>query len=558
MSRSVARLWIAVLALSFICLLALYSVVLGDGVMSLPVRALYALADSMLLFLPAVFLRRRWIWLVLPWFVLLAALELCNVLYFRNFEDCIASSSYFAAGNFNNFVVSAALSSLRPVDVVFLLSPLLLVLLLIKWSASYTRLSRRCVAGYVAALAVLLVLQFALSVRRVAIYGGMDTRHAVSAYFEKFKARTDWKGYLMDYGFPGYLVRVSADAFDRSHELTDADIAEIRNIMSRPVAPLEAASDSAFHDNVGKNLVFIIVESLNSKALRLPESVLVAPNLMALASDSTVLFFPELHTQTGHGRSSDGQFIYNTGLLPLRGEALVARYADAAYPSLAGALARPSVEIIGENKSLWSHAITTRSYGYDRLVDGVVPAATPVAAQDSMIFARAASEIDSMPEPFFAQITTIGMHTPYDRPTGAAVVIPGDYEDTDRHYLEALHCFDSALGRFLGHLRRSGVYDRSVIVIVSDHEEKYPQLSPRFSERLIPAFILNSGVAMRADTARAYSQADVFPTILDVMGRGDADYRGLGESMVRPCPADSVPLHRKWAASEKIIRSRSL
>ncbi|MDE6454138.1 MAG: hypothetical protein K2L27_08045, partial [Muribaculaceae bacterium] len=60
------------------------------------------------------------------------------------------------------------------------------------------------------------------------------------------------------------------------------------------------------------------------------------------------------------------------------------------------------------------------------------------------------------------------------------------------------------------------------------------------------------GSGMRVE--RSTRQADVFPTLLDIMGV-DTDYRGVGRSML--CPPDSAATagSRAAAVSDSILRS---
>ena len=119
--------------------------------------------------------------------------------------------------------------------------------------------------------------------------------------------------------------------------------------------------ESSSKDNKLDNLILIVVESLTSKAFDYPEKEEYMPYLVSLEKDSTVLVVKNVIPQVTFGHSSDGQFMYNTGLLPLQEEALVMNYGEKDYPSLAKALAIESAEVIGEDKSSWRHSVTTRS-----------------------------------------------------------------------------------------------------------------------------------------------------------------------------------------------------
>lgn len=553
--------WAVMTGLLAVNVWVLYHELFSQGAMSPAVRTVCAVADSLVLFVPFLFARRRWLYLPLLWFLAVTVMAGANILYFRNFNDAISGAAYFTSGNINRFVIDSAIASVRPADIIMLLTSAAALGVTIWASRGNEKPHRRFIAGYLCMAALFLAAEFGLSVRRISIFNHTGLKQSVRQYGESFRLRTDWKSYVMDYGFTGYLVRVAADCIRTPYKVTEEDIAAVRAMIDAKnrIAEPDSARIIRLKANRGRNLILIIVESLNSRVLELDESGTIAPTLMRLAADSTLVCIPDIEAMTGHGRSSDAQFMVNTGILPLRGEALVSRYAAADYPSLAKSLGYPSVELIGENRTLWSHYLTTRSYGYDRLIDNLAPEGTSIAMQDSLILSKSAEEARKMPQPFFMQITTIGMHKPYTRPTGVAMPLRGSYPDTDRHYLEAVHAFDAALANFIASLKRSGIYDRSVIVIVADHEEGAPNLSDTFTGKRIPMLIVN-GRLSRTDVQPApRRQIDIFPTLLDVMGLGtDRRFRGVGRSLLRaPGPAD-IPTEQAYRISDRLIRSSEL
>ena len=540
----------------------MYCTLFGNGTLSLIVIIISALTDSLVLFLPLIFLKKKFKWIVPFWFMFLSLLELSNIIYFRNFHDCISGISYLSSGSINKFVIKSAAASIRWVDALFIVNPLIIFAITLVIPA-LQKTSRKFQILYIALTFILLSSQIALSIRRIGIYKQLnDTENILTEYSKGFNQQTCWKYYVLHYGFTGYLIRVVRDFRGAKHILSDNEkirVDEFWHKRSQPTPICMEKNDSIFNLNREKNLIFIVVESLNSKIFTLPDSHIIAPNLNSLIEDTTTLSFLNVLPQTRHGRSSDGQFIYNTGMLPLRDEALISRYADANYPSLAKIINRRSaIEVIGEDRSLWNHSITSRSYGYANLIDNVTTHDTPIAQRDSLIFSRAAVEISKIESSFFIFITTIGMHEPYNQATGIALPLSGKYDHRDLHYLESVHAFDKSLGQFIRFLKKWGLYDNSVIIIAADHEESPPQLSNLFSEKKIPVIILNSGLtASQPDTTPQY-QVNVFPSILDIMGIStNGGYRGVGKSMMRNNTSISgEEMEEMWDISELSIRGK--
>lgn len=281
----------------------------------------------------------------------------------------------------------------------------------------------------------------------------------------------------------------------------------------------------------------------------------------SLLTDSTSIVALNVIPQTKSGRSSDGQFIYNTGLLPLRTKAFVERFASANYPSLAKALNKSeNVEIIGESRTMWHHGLTTKSYGYDVIYDNC---ATDMRNADKKIFEAAFSILSHMSQPFYAQITTLSMHDPYNENNTDDITynFKEITDSRDRNYWAASSHFDKWLGAFLNRLKNAGIYDNSVIVITGDHEASRIGLSESIDGTYIPLIILNAGIGMK-HTGEIH-QIDLFPSILDIMGIDkyivpelSSDYKGFGRSLFSISSDDNLNLDEKWFLSERIIESR--
>ena len=105
-----------------------------------------------------------------------------------------------------------------------------------------------------------------------------------------------------------------------------------------------------------------------------------------------------------------------------------------------------------------------------------------------------------------------------------------------RYHLILTHYTDAQIGIFIDKLKECGLYDNSIIVIVSDHDaitknifDGRTQCLPE--DRFIPLLILNS--PLKTDTDRVIAQVDIYSSLLDIMGVEDYFFRGLGESVFR-------------------------
>lgn len=498
------------------------------------VSVLTTLGDVAVLLLPFAFLRPRWRWAV--WLLIAGTTIFCyvNLWYCRAFYDLMPADSLGMGGNMQSRVIDAFFDQLRTVDWLLLIPP---VFFGVAWML-LRRQARKInfKPGARIAFAVLAVLLYggAYMVRSYRLYDVNrklgDYPHILCNYFRYSKVNAyKFTQHLTRMGYIGYVVW-QADRAIFDHTLDKSEVKRVDSYWQRQRSLPRAAAE--FSRNSDRNLIFIIVESLASDAVGATvNGVKVAPVLSALAADTSAIVFRRMQAQVNHGRSSDGQFIYNTGLLPLRNNVVAKRFPSANYPSIAKALGyKNSSEVVGEKPTFYNHSITNLSYGYT----GFVPA-TDAWLSDKQILDNATAELRRLQQPFYCEITTLDMHDPYNHAIASPTAISSaeGYDPRDLNYFEQVHIFDGLLGGFIDRLKADGLYDNSVIVIASDHEPRRTALSedgPISGDIFL--LILNSGLPGGLKSDRIVGQVDVMPTILDVMGVTGYHFPGLGHSLI--------------------------
>jgi len=509
-----------------------------------------SLLDSMLLSLPFFFVPRKLRRIVLAIMPATALLFEVNALYFRNFNALPTLSALFNGNPLNHFAIVGAIDSLRWTDTLFLIPIAITAFAWQKLSAKRIcdkSFPRGIIAGSLALWLIAPVMRFELTTRRLYHWGDIISFSS----FKEFHAETfeimcftdDTLLACSDYGFLPYLHTAIKSVHTKTHELTDLEREQISEFLNTR-GTRNPIYTNALAEN-DKNLILIIVESLNSAVINTDAT----PFLNELIDAEGTFAALNLREQVGVGRSADGQFMYNTGLLPLKSETLVFNYAAADYPSLAKALRRhTSLEIIAEDEKVWNHHLTTISYGYDRLISNVAPDGPD---GDARVFDRAAQILDSLPQPFFMEITTISMHEPYTNRSVTNPPAPHPDQNTANYLAAATHC-DDAIRKFVGSLKSYGIADNTIIAIAGDHCARPSALAPDLTSRTVPLIIANAGITCQlTDTA---NQIDVFPTLLDIMGI-EQNYRGVGRSLLHNQSPDSTP-EEAWLVSSLIIKSR--
>jgi len=135
-------------------------------------------------------------------------------------------------------------------------------------------------------------------------------------------------------------------------------------------------------------------------------------------------------------------------------------------------------------------------------------------------------------EPFNLTLLTIGTHLPgyrYDE------CVP--YVHSDDRFLQALHCTDQLLGRWIGQLRAQNLLEDTLLVITSDHHVfPSPDMRALFDDavydRRLPLIVIGEDVPPPLSAIGA--GYDLAPTVLDLLGIEHNASFLLGRSLLQP------------------------
>ena len=523
--------------------------------------AVSIIADSSFFSLLCMLFRGKFKIIALAIPLILSILIIINTIYFNYFDDLIPASLYSIPNPFNKAVVSGGLRAFKwylLLPLVISLAPIIFVICIsLKKFFHFDPNSTLWLA---------MGLLFLASESRL-IYKAYQKEQpatTISAFYkhlihpEEFDSdQRNWHSTYSRLNFSGYLWRCLVNGNNGIYiKLNSKDVNEIKNHLATNSSKnsINLQSGDKQHKTY-INLIFIVVESLTSDALKTENAPLAAPFLTELMSSPDHIYIPA-QVLTKYGHSSDAQLLYSTGLLPLRSEPFAVNYPYGDYPSLAKAFKGKSVEIIGEEKTLWNHDITNKSYGYDSLVSNVAPLGQ--LDQDSLIFKKAEDIIANSSSPFFLFITTLSMHEPYNK----SAVTPNldlsrltEISSEEREYYQRLNHFDRNLRGFIKFLQERYLLENTLVVIAGDHETLGPENPEYLRTPYIPVLFLNVGAHKILN--QNFTQADVFPTIIELLNitykyKG-VNYSGLGKSFFSE--RDKLPTEKDYKISEMIIKS---
>jgi arylsulfatase A-like enzyme len=275
------------------------------------------------------------------------------------------------------------------------------------------------------------------------------------------------------------------------------------------------------------------------------------PHLSAIAQDGVVI--PNFVTTSSWTLPSHASLF--TGLYP---STHGAHYAEQGNALLSDAVGGQGLEALFRVNRLPEEAVTLaevlREAGYQTFGAGAGPWLKPMFGlaqgfdhwdtRSSTVTGATAPEINesalrflemTREQPFLLFLNYFDPHDPYSDPDGGAkrFMSSGDKREvaeTLANYDAEIAYMDRHIGELMSELRRRGLYDRSWIIVVSDHGEHFGEhglVTHGFSlyEDVIAGVLIvkpPDGSCLPADSDHRVQSVDIMPTLLQALGVVDA------------------------------------
>ena len=501
-----------------------------------------SLADAILLMAPCwVIKHRRTYTFIILWLATLWSVA--QLLYYPTYRDVMPFSSFLLVQNVSGTLIKSTLGAVTKKTLFLLLLPLALHCynwFVLRRRNTDSKLKRH---WWMLLLSIVVFVVIRLTITTCIFFTYRDNYRDLEDTFKTYYSNLGGRhlNYVKHNGVMSYAFYCFLSNFNS--RVSDEDIKRAEGFISQQCYTYSANSFATSIDR--PNLIFIMVESLNAWAVNLKiDGQEVTPTLNALAADTANIVCLNVITQAKNGRSSDGKFMYQTGLLPLLDKSVAMEFGDRTFPSITRALKKrgyQSVEICGDEGGLWNVETMSQSYGFDTLMHQSELFDQLEANDwhsDKVIMEQAVQYLPKLRKNFVAQLFTGVMHSPYNDVFKPATWISSSkqYTPSVRNYLEKTHYFDTQLAAFLDNMKKCGLYDKCVFVIASDHSEPVdddpkgrPALSRNGDECVLIVLNAKQGALIKGPVG----QIDVYPTILDVMGLNDYTWKGLGHSLLR-------------------------
>lgn len=499
--------------------------------------------DILLILLPYWLVGRRWRWTVIAPALFVAAFFLINIWYMRFWGDLLPLTALCMAANINGLLLGSVEGVAAPSDLMFVLPPVILlgaIIFLQKKVKKEPGTGWKTKCGW----CVTVILIFGMS--------QLARTHSTAKWVRNHAEREVSISEVREIGLNIYrqnprdtytsngllchlylMVKSYAASRNISRNLTESEIAEVNTfILNKPSLP----ADSIFAANKHKNIVFVIVESLNSEVIgRRTANREITPVMNALISSEGSVSALNVIPQIRDGGSSDGQMIYNTGLLPLKGAVTsFAALPHNDYVTLLNQFDRKeNIAVFADDGTSWYQTDGYKKYGFNTIyTKNDFRSRAELQGCDGAMFSFAFDRIKELKQPFFVQLVSISMHIPFkDSGTEGLEWITENSTTSSaqtRYDLMTAY-FDRELGRFIQRMKDAGLWENTILIIASDHSQTITNDGKEHGTP-ITFIAANTGMTRRID--RKVGQIDAYPTMLRIAGVENPAFSGVGVSML--------------------------
>lgn len=362
------------------------------------------------------------------------------------------------------------------------------------------------------------------------------------------------------------FARIAYGAIART-ELSKGELGRIAGYFAER-APLRAGTGPAFGAALGRNLVMIQVESLQSFVIGLKiDGNEVTPVLNGLAKSA--LLATDLTDQTEQGRSSDAELATQASLLPPDRGAAAFLYPDNDFTGIAEMLAEhgyTTLSAVPFDGGFWNRRSTHRAFGFRQsLFAGDFGPGRSIGwgLNDRDFLLQALDRLAELHQPWCAYLLTLSLHHPFSGfPEELKVLDVGRWEGTPvGNYLHTMHHFDRALAGFMQMLDRRGLAGKTVVALWGDHDAGF-EWRPEIAELVgrpadaagwylsqqVPLLISAPGIEPPTGEVNVPAgHVDVAPTLLALLGIDPAPLAMIGRNLLgAPGTGPVIGEYRCW------------
>lgn len=452
-----------------------------------------------------------------------------NVAFYRFFNDFITLPVLFQTDNFGDLGSSAS-ESIFWTDIAYFADALILLLAI--------KVVKETPLGAAKTVATQRKAYFILSAAILFFNLGLSEAQRPQLLTRSFDREMLVKNIGM-YNYHLYDIYIQSKSQAQRALADGSQLVEVNNyIRSKQAEP----SKDMFGVAEGKNLIVVSLESMQSFPINnTVNGQTVTPFMNELTKDEDTIYFPNFYHQTGLGKTSDSEFLFENSLYPLSGGAVFFTHSGNTFNSLSEKLGNDGYHTTVQHpntKSFWNRDMMYNSLEVDEFLDidsFTIGEGDAVnwGMKDIPFMEQSVENMAAMPQPFYSRLITLTNHHPFFLDEEDKLIDEYDSASgTVNRYFQTVRYMDESIKVLFDELKAKGLYDNSVIVMYGDHygiSENHNEAMAQYLDKEItpyetaqlqrvPLFVHIPGYGEGHVDEEVGGQIDLRPTVLHLLG----------------------------------------
>lgn len=506
-------------------------------------------ATTLLIFSIALYIRRpvpAYLCLFLL-YVANSVLLIVSVVYYREFTDFMTINVMFGYSSVSQGLTTSSFSMLKPQDVVIIGDMVVVLILLL---ARKIRLDERPVIRRQAVAMTslsLFLLMFNI------VLGEIDRPQLLTRTFDR--------NYLVKYlGIDTFTVYDGLKTARNNQARSNAGSSDLNRVISYTQKNYAQPNPEMFGIAKNRNIIVIHLESFQQFLINYKlNGKEVTPFLNSLYNGRETYSFSNFFNEVGQGKTSDAETMLETGAFGLpQGSLFSALGTDNTFEAAPAILNQQSgyssAVFHGNSGSFWNRDNVYKNFGYQNFFDASYfdtdsANLTEYGVKDKLLFRDSVKYLEHLQQPFYAKFITVSNHFPFVIDSQNKSIKAADTGDSSvDNYFVTAHYLDQAIREFFEYLKKSGLYDNSVIVIYGDHygisNSRNLKLAPLLGKdsstwsdydnaqlQRVPFMIHIPGTTDGKIIDTYGGEIDVLPTLLHLVGIDTKKYLMFGSDL---------------------------
>jgi len=488
-------------------------------------------------------------------YILLFIWLFSNAVYYREFSDFVTVNTMMASSSVSAGLGEAALGLFRPWDIIYLIDfPILGYLMYKKLIRVDHRPFNKRASFAITALSTMLFtanLFLAEIDRPQLLTRGFSNYYVVRAL-----------------GLPAFLGYSGNQTYQANKERSKASAEDLKPVEEYIQNHYAEPNKDYFGIAKGRNVIYVHLESfqqflIDYKLQADGKSYEVTPFLNSLYHSNSTLAFSNVFNQVKAGKTSDAETMIETGLFGLNQGSFMVNYGGTNTQQAAPFILSKngdytSAVFHGNAGSFWNRNTAYKQWGYNYFFDASYftkqddTNSFQYGLNDKIMLKDSIKYLERLQQPFYVKYITVSNHYPYTTSLiGDEIGFPlaKTKDETINGYFATANYLDSSVKALFDYLKKSSLYDNSIIVLYGDHfgisQTRNPNLAPlvgKTSEtwsnydnammQRVPYMVVIPGMDKGKIIDTYGGQVDMLPTLEHLLGIDSKNFLQVGQDML--------------------------